>query len=90
MAHDEILTNGFLRVKRGTLEMWIAVSRDYIAQRARALLAHTYGANLFLFTFSRGIHVAYYHVRLVTILIFILVTVLLFKRKLFISRSRPF
>ena len=26
LAHDEILTNGFLRVKRGTLEMRIAVS----------------------------------------------------------------
>ena len=27
LAHDEILTNGFLRLKRGTLEMRIAVSR---------------------------------------------------------------
>jgi hypothetical protein len=44
-AHDEILTNGFLRLKRVTLEMQIAVSREKIAQRARELLAHTYGAN---------------------------------------------
>ena len=28
LAHDEILTNGFLRLKRGTLEMWIAESRE--------------------------------------------------------------
>jgi hypothetical protein len=28
LAHDEILTNKFLRVKRGTLEMRIAVSRE--------------------------------------------------------------
>jgi hypothetical protein len=28
LAHDEILTNGFLRLKRGTLEMRIAVSRE--------------------------------------------------------------
>jgi hypothetical protein len=28
LAHDEILTNGFLRIKRGTLEMRIAVSRE--------------------------------------------------------------
>jgi hypothetical protein len=28
LAHDEILTNGFLRLKRETLEMRIAVSRD--------------------------------------------------------------
>jgi hypothetical protein len=27
LAHDEILTNGLLRVKRGTLRMRIAVSR---------------------------------------------------------------
>jgi hypothetical protein len=27
LAHDEILINGFLFVKRGTLEMQIAVSR---------------------------------------------------------------
>jgi hypothetical protein len=27
-AHDEILTNEFLRLKRGTLEMQIAVSRE--------------------------------------------------------------
>ena len=27
LAHDEILTNEFLHVKRGTLEMQIAVSR---------------------------------------------------------------
>ena len=27
-AHDDILTNGFLHVKRGTLEMRIAVSRE--------------------------------------------------------------
>jgi hypothetical protein len=28
LAHDEILTNGFLRLKRGTLGMRIAVSRE--------------------------------------------------------------
>jgi hypothetical protein len=28
LAHDEILTNEFLRLKRGTLEMRIAVSRE--------------------------------------------------------------
>jgi hypothetical protein len=28
LAHDEILTNEFLRIKRGTLEMRIAVSRE--------------------------------------------------------------
>ena len=28
LAHDEILTNGFLRLKRGTLEMRIVVSRE--------------------------------------------------------------
>ena len=28
LAHDEILTNGFSRLKRGTLEMRIAVSRE--------------------------------------------------------------
>jgi hypothetical protein len=28
LAHDEILTNGLLRLKRGTLEMRIAVSRE--------------------------------------------------------------
>jgi hypothetical protein len=28
LAHDEILTNGFLRIKRGTLEMRIAVLRE--------------------------------------------------------------
>jgi hypothetical protein len=28
LAHDEILTNGFLHPKRGTLEMRIAVSRE--------------------------------------------------------------
>ena len=28
LAHDEILTNGFLRLKRGTLYMRIAVSRE--------------------------------------------------------------
>jgi hypothetical protein len=28
LTHDEILTNGFLRLKRGTLEMRIAVSRE--------------------------------------------------------------
>jgi hypothetical protein len=28
LAHAEILTNGFLRLKRGTLEMRIAVSRE--------------------------------------------------------------
>ena len=28
LAHDEILTNGFLRLKRRTLEMRIAVSRE--------------------------------------------------------------
>ena len=28
LAHDEILTNGFLHLKRGTLEMRIVVSRE--------------------------------------------------------------
>jgi hypothetical protein len=28
LARDEILSNGFLRLKRGTLEMRIAVSRE--------------------------------------------------------------
>jgi hypothetical protein len=28
LAHDDILTNGFLQLKRGTLEMRIAVSRE--------------------------------------------------------------
>jgi hypothetical protein len=28
LADDEILTNGFLRIKRGTLEMRIALSRE--------------------------------------------------------------
>ena len=28
LAHDEILTKGFLRLNRGTLEMRIAVSRE--------------------------------------------------------------
>jgi hypothetical protein len=28
LAHDDILTNGFLHLKRGTLEMRIAVSRE--------------------------------------------------------------
>jgi hypothetical protein len=28
LARDEILTNGFLRIKRGTLEMRIAVSHE--------------------------------------------------------------
>ena len=28
LAHDEILTNGLLRLKRGTLEMRITVSRE--------------------------------------------------------------
>jgi hypothetical protein len=28
LAHNEMLTNGFLRLKRGTLEMRIAVSRE--------------------------------------------------------------
>jgi len=28
LSHDEILTNGFLRVNRGTLQMRIAVSRE--------------------------------------------------------------
>jgi hypothetical protein len=28
LAHDDILTNGFLPIKRGTLEMRIAVSRE--------------------------------------------------------------
>ena len=28
LAHDEILINGFLRLKRGTLEMQITVSRE--------------------------------------------------------------
>jgi hypothetical protein len=41
----EFLTNCLLRVKRGTLEMQIAVSRAQIAQRAPELLAHTYSAN---------------------------------------------
>ena len=46
LAHDEILTNEFLHLKRETLEMRIAVSREQIAQSARELLAHTYGPNL--------------------------------------------
>jgi hypothetical protein len=33
--------------------MRIAVSRERIAQRARALLAHTYGANFYLSTFLK-------------------------------------
>jgi hypothetical protein len=52
LAHDEILTNGFLRLKRGTLEMRIAVSRESSAQRARALLAPAYVPILELDTFS--------------------------------------
>jgi hypothetical protein len=28
LAHDEILTNGFLHLKHGTLEMRIVVSRE--------------------------------------------------------------
>jgi hypothetical protein len=28
LAHDDILTNGFLHMKRGTLEIRIAVSRE--------------------------------------------------------------
>jgi hypothetical protein len=28
LSNDGILTNCFLRIKRGTLEMWIAVSRE--------------------------------------------------------------
>jgi hypothetical protein len=46
------LTNGLLRLKRGTLEIRIAVSREWIAQRTRELLAHTYGINLSPITFS--------------------------------------
>ena len=53
MGHDEILTNVFLHVKCGTLQMRIAVSREWIAQGAGELLAHTYVPNLDLFTFSR-------------------------------------
>jgi hypothetical protein len=34
LSHDEILTNGFFRVNYGTLQMWIAASREQIAQRA--------------------------------------------------------
>jgi hypothetical protein len=45
LAHDEILTNGFFHIKCGTLQMQIVVSREYVAQRARELLAHTYGVN---------------------------------------------
>jgi hypothetical protein len=52
MAHDEILTNGILILKRGTLETRIAVSREQIAQRERALLAHAYVPILDLYTFS--------------------------------------
>jgi hypothetical protein len=57
LSRDGILTNGLLRVKRGMLEMQIAVLREEIAQRARELLAHTYGANFFLFTFRSSIMV---------------------------------
>jgi hypothetical protein len=46
LSHDGILTNGLLRLKRGTLEMQIAVSREQIAQRAGELLAHTYVPSL--------------------------------------------
>jgi hypothetical protein len=52
LSHDGILTNNLLRVKRRTLEMRITVSREYIAQRTRALLTHTYGANFFRLAFS--------------------------------------
>ena len=52
VEHDEILTNRFLHVKGGTLQMRIAVSRASIAQRARELLAHTYRPNLDQNTFS--------------------------------------
>jgi hypothetical protein len=52
LAHDKILTNGFLRVNRETLQMQIVVSREQIARRARALLAHTYGVIFFLYAFS--------------------------------------
>jgi hypothetical protein len=45
LSHAEILTNDSSRVKSGTLEMRIAVSREEIAQRARELLAYTYSAN---------------------------------------------
>jgi hypothetical protein len=37
LSHGGILTNGFLRLKRETLEMRITVSREQIAQRARAI-----------------------------------------------------
>ena len=32
LAHDEILTNGFLYIKYGTLQMRIAVSRVHVLQ----------------------------------------------------------
>jgi hypothetical protein len=45
LSHDGILTNNFLRLKRGTLEMWIAVSRN-----SRALVAHTYVVTCSIFS----------------------------------------
>ena len=39
LFHDEILTDGILRVNCGTLQMQIPVSFESIAQRARELLA---------------------------------------------------
>jgi hypothetical protein len=59
LALDEIFTKGFLSLKRGTLEMRNAVSREQIAQRARTLLAHTYVINLFLYAFSYKYSCAY-------------------------------
>ena len=56
LPHNEILTNGILHLKRGTLQMRITVWREWIAQRARELLAHTkfstYVLNLYRITFS--------------------------------------
>jgi hypothetical protein len=60
LAHDDILTNGFLHMKRGTLEIRIAVSREWIARRARELSAHTYEPILDLYTFSRSTNVVCY------------------------------
>ena len=51
LTHGGILTIGLSPVKRGKLEMRVTVSREWIAQRTRELMAHTYGANFYFFTF---------------------------------------
>jgi hypothetical protein len=59
LSHDGILTNGFLCIDRGTLEMQIAVSREQIAvSRARAIGIHficTFTLLTFLYTFSTAV-----------------------------------